>query len=252
MSFRDVQMESYKSQKFIEYLGKSLSNSLQNQQFLDLLNNHSSMDIGTPSRDLQYFTLLQDQFCKNFSCCGVQLQDMHELLQHFEETHVIMESDEEDDLPFQFESMEYEKPVCPSDIYQNDYAAFDTFSLKRTQSRNSPPNVWKQTTDSPPQTFPLVMDGPTQYVRNGEEITDSMEVEEEVPVKDDRPYKCKVQGCNKAYKNPGGLKYHMQHGHCEDTGDPEMNNIIHKPYQCTVSDCQKRYKNLNGLKVLVY
>ncbi|KAJ3158932.1 hypothetical protein HDU86_002101 [Geranomyces michiganensis] len=65
---------------------------------------------------------------------------------------------------------------------------------------------------------------------------------------DDRPYKCKMAGCSKAYKNPGGLKYHMQHGHCEDTGDPEMNNIIHKPYQCTVPDCGKRYKNLNGLK----
>ncbi|KAJ3034741.1 hypothetical protein HK097_004409 [Rhizophlyctis rosea] len=66
--------------------------------------------------------------------------------------------------------------------------------------------------------------------------------------RDDRPYKCKVTGCYKAYKNPGGLKYHMQHGHCEDTGDPEMNNIIHKPYQCTVPECGKRYKNLNGLK----
>jgi hypothetical protein len=178
---------------------------------------------------------------------------MHELLQHFEENHVIMESDEEDDLQFQFESMECDKQVCPSEIYQNDYSAFDTFSLKRSQSRNSPPSVWKQTNNSPPQTFPLVMDGPTQYVKNGEEVKDSpMEVEEEpmtTTVKDDRPYKCKVGGCNKAYKNPGGLKYHMQHGHCEDTGDPEMNNIIHKPYQCTVLECQKRYKNLNGLKV---
>lgn len=66
---------------------------------------------------------------------------------------------------------------------------------------------------------------------------------------DDRPYRCKLDGCEKAYKNPGGLKYHMQHGHCEDTGDPVMNNIIHKPFQCTVEDCGKRYKNLNGLKV---
>jgi hypothetical protein len=67
--------------------------------------------------------------------------------------------------------------------------------------------------------------------------------------KDDRPYKCKVPGCTKAYKNPGGLKYHMQHGHCEDTGDPEINNLIHKPYQCSVPDCGRRYKNMNGLKV---
>ena len=68
-------------------------------------------------------------------------------------------------------------------------------------------------------------------------------------IKGDRPYKCKVDDCEKAYKNPGGLKYHMHHGHCEDTGDPVMNDIIHKPYQCSVEDCGKRYKNLNGLKV---
>ncbi|KAJ3095626.1 hypothetical protein HDU97_006753 [Phlyctochytrium planicorne] len=64
----------------------------------------------------------------------------------------------------------------------------------------------------------------------------------------DRPYRCKVDGCGKAYKNPGGLKYHVLHGHAEDTGDPEINNIIQKPYLCTVPECGKRYKNLNGLK----
>ncbi|KAJ3219026.1 hypothetical protein HDU67_003016 [Dinochytrium kinnereticum] len=64
----------------------------------------------------------------------------------------------------------------------------------------------------------------------------------------ERPYRCKVDGCGKAYKNPGGLKYHVLHGHAEDTGDPEINNIIQKPYLCTVPECGKRYKNLNGLK----
>ncbi|KAJ3039194.1 hypothetical protein HDV00_012517 [Rhizophlyctis rosea] len=66
--------------------------------------------------------------------------------------------------------------------------------------------------------------------------------------RDDRPYKCKVVGCYKAYENPGGLKYHMQHDHCEHTSDPEMKNMIQKPYQCTDRECGKRYKNLNGLK----
>ncbi|KAL3898387.1 MAG: hypothetical protein SGCHY_002775 [Lobulomycetales sp.] len=61
---------------------------------------------------------------------------------------------------------------------------------------------------------------------------------------DERPYKCSVSGCNKSYKNPGGLKYHATHGHKYDTGDPILNNIINKPYQCTISDCPKRYKNV--------
>jgi hypothetical protein len=108
--------------------------------------------------------------------------------------------------------------------------------------------------------FPLILEGPTKFIKieNGEEVVHdeedhNMELDEtnSTDEKDDRPYKCKILACNKAYKNPGGLKYHMQHGHCEDTGDPEMNNIIHKPYQCTVLECGKRYKNLNGLKVFL-
>lgn len=63
----------------------------------------------------------------------------------------------------------------------------------------------------------------------------------------DKPYKCKVQGCDKAYKNPNGLKYHNEHGHC-NLGMDDVENVASKPYQCTIGDCGKRYKNLNGLK----
>ncbi|KAG1208690.1 hypothetical protein G6F35_010810 [Rhizopus arrhizus] len=63
----------------------------------------------------------------------------------------------------------------------------------------------------------------------------------------DKPYKCPVAGCDKAYKNPNGLKYHNQHGHCNLVND-DLENLASKPYQCTIGDCGKRYKNLNGLK----
>jgi hypothetical protein len=63
----------------------------------------------------------------------------------------------------------------------------------------------------------------------------------------DKPYKCPIGGCDKAYKNPNGLKYHNQHGHCNMTAD-DNESIASKPYQCTIGDCGKRYKNLNGLK----
>jgi hypothetical protein len=64
----------------------------------------------------------------------------------------------------------------------------------------------------------------------------------------DKPYRCTVSGCDKAYKNPNGLKYHNQHGHCTLPGanDDDKNNT--KPYRCTFLDCGKCYKNLNGLK----
>jgi transcription factor SFP1 len=80
-----------------------------------------------------------------------------------------------------------------------------------------------------------------------------------------KPFKCPVIGCEKAYKNQNGLKYHKQHGHQNQqlkenpdgsfsivdptTSIPYPGTIgmeKEKPYRCEV--CGKRYKNLNGLK----
>lgn len=80
-----------------------------------------------------------------------------------------------------------------------------------------------------------------------------------------KPFKCPVIGCEKAYKNQNGLKYHKQHGHQNQqlkenpdgtfsivdpaTSIPYPGTIgmeKEKPYRCDV--CGKRYKNLNGLK----
>ncbi|EFX05276.1 c2h2 transcription factor [Grosmannia clavigera kw1407] len=80
-----------------------------------------------------------------------------------------------------------------------------------------------------------------------------------------KPYRCPVIGCEKAYKNQNGLKYHKAHGHAtqqlHENGDgtfsivnPETSAPYpgtlgmekEKPFKCDV--CGKRYKNLNGLK----
>ncbi|KAG0299698.1 hypothetical protein BGZ98_009830 [Dissophora globulifera] len=63
----------------------------------------------------------------------------------------------------------------------------------------------------------------------------------------DKPYRCTMPGCDKAYKNPNGLKYHNLHGHCTNNGS-EAEALEARPYVCTFLDCGKRYKNLNGLK----
>lgn len=60
----------------------------------------------------------------------------------------------------------------------------------------------------------------------------------------DKPYRCRISGCDKAYKNPNGLKYHNLHGHSSVTEESTES----KPYVCTFLDCGRRYKNLNGLK----
>lgn len=99
----------------------------------------------------------------------------------------------------------------------------------------------------------------------------------------DKPYKCRNLGCDKAYKNMNGLKYHRMHGVCNKNNltnevasaspapqtppasgvstpttsvpnspalplHPGFNNpvIEEKKYSC--EKCNKRYKNLNGLK----
>ncbi|TPX16801.1 uncharacterized protein E0L32_012366 [Thyridium curvatum] len=86
-----------------------------------------------------------------------------------------------------------------------------------------------------------------------------------IPQEEHKPYKCPVIGCEKAYKNQNGLKYHKTHGHAtqqlHENGDgtfsivnPEtsapypgtMGMEKEKPFKCDT--CGKRYKNLNGLK----
>lgn len=83
--------------------------------------------------------------------------------------------------------------------------------------------------------------------------------------KEHKPFTCPVIGCEKAYKNMNGLKYHKAHGHANqqlhENADgtysivnPETNHPFpgttgmekEKPFKCEV--CGKRYKNLNGLK----
>ncbi|KAH9811313.1 hypothetical protein DFH28DRAFT_1131246 [Melampsora americana] len=62
----------------------------------------------------------------------------------------------------------------------------------------------------------------------------------------EKPFKCSVPGCEKAYKQQNGLKYHKTHGHSSQailTADEES-----KAFICHDIVCGKRYKNMNGLR----
>ncbi|KKZ67212.1 hypothetical protein EMCG_07110 [[Emmonsia] crescens] len=86
-----------------------------------------------------------------------------------------------------------------------------------------------------------------------------------LPNEEPKPFRCPVIGCEKAYKNQNGLKYHKAHGHnnqqLHDNADGTFSIVNpetctpypgtlgmekEKPFRCEV--CGKRYKNLNGLK----
>lgn len=110
-------------------------------------------------------------------------------------------------------------------------------------------------------------------------------VDLQLPGDEPKPFRCPVIGCEKAYKNHNGLKYHktvslaglstqisngsanlvLQHGHnnqqLHENADGTFSIVDpttlspypgtlgmekEKPYKCDV--CGKRYKNLNGLK----
>ncbi|ODN79750.1 hypothetical protein L202_03663 [Cryptococcus amylolentus CBS 6039] len=72
-----------------------------------------------------------------------------------------------------------------------------------------------------------------------------------------KPWRCPNPGCNKAYKQSNGLKYHQQKGQCDfaihdavDLGltleEAEERN---RPFVCAVgAGCTKRYRQMNGLK----
>ncbi|MCJ1228215.1 Transcriptional regulator of ribosomal biogenesis proteins [Toensbergia leucococca] len=119
------------------------------------------------------------------------------------------------------------------------------------------------------QYSPLKLDG-GQYGENSELARTIREQQRMagVPEPDGaiaKPFRCPVIGCEKAYKNQNGLKYHKSHGHNNQQlfSNPNGTYSIldpatsipypgtqgmekEKPYRCEV--CGKRYKNLNGLK----
>ncbi|KAI9351149.1 hypothetical protein DFJ73DRAFT_760217 [Zopfochytrium polystomum] len=384
----------------------------------------SPMMAPSPGRDLAHFSVLEDRFCKDFACCGISLATLHDLLQHFEECHVRVESDfensesgadgaDEEELPFEFDSADDDTmemdlceevnpvqtpvlfagnvlpsliPCSPSSvgvvdsIHHRDSAnfrssipsfgrgltspptratpssllnvtavssrsasvtptkasstyvsAFETAVIR--QRRVSTPDFSAAHNESTPPSSSAAFFEKNSYGKRRRN-THSAFAHLEAPVRspfavaskeddnvfnsihldentlfdpfggtprahqklrldhsadltlaahtntkikpeamldgsvapelgkqlspptdaedpsnaDDRPFKCRVNGCSKAYKNPGGLKYHMRNGHAQELDDAELNLIVQKPYECPVPECAKRYKNLNGLK----
>ena len=210
---------------------------------------------------------VEEELCSDFVCCGVTLPNLHALLSHYEESHVRMEDELTDMLP----------PIETMD--EGRLSAFDT-TVFRTMTHSKkqtavgiggsaggmygmrrpasvpvtnlaqdpsaihtlrsilPPVLANETTDS---SFKLIHTALSSTI-NPSRMGDFPSAEKaNNPRK--RPYVCRIEGCDKTYKNPNGLKYHMQHGH-----DREGKESGDKPYRCPVPKCDKQYKNANGLK----
>lgn len=253
---------------------------------------------------------LEATFCRDFACCGLILDDLHDLLQHYEECHVRLEEDEESSFYDETEAscsgswsnlssptieqqeVENDQMVILkkraaaylSDLYNSTSSASSSIATppispttstivdeeieepttpttptatkksngkKRTFGQMNTPNAFDLLTQSAAKKIALASgsgDLPTPLLTDEDFLAQAgaLLASANSNANADKPYKCPVGGCDKAYKNPNGLKYHNQHGHCNMTADDSDN--MAKPYQCTIGDCGKRYKNLNGLK----
>ncbi|OZJ07019.1 hypothetical protein BZG36_00012 [Bifiguratus adelaidae] len=144
------------------------------------------------------------------------------------------------------ESLEY-----PAFETYNDSAAFDTSILRSPQKGNKKRSNGALDTINPVAKKLVVSNGfgDAQNVLGEEDfLAQAGNLLSLTNTNADKPYKCPVPGCDKAYKNPNGLKYHNQHGHCNAHASLDGDKTAQKPFGCPVPECGKRYKNLNGLK----
>lgn len=254
------------------------------------------LQLTKPSSDdtYSYNNDLESSFCKNFSCCGLTLNDLHDLLQHYEEYHVQYEEDEHQE-SFMNEEWSNTSDSDLSQIFTNSLSQTHNDSLKRKadplselffpeypcsaddsnlsdqdlSSSHSPESLPSPLTphldyahlpEMPPlKKFALSNDLnelSLGYLNSLKSFPITPEEQKLLKLSQpitrnnpnsDKPYRCTVPGCDKAYKNPNGLKYHNLHGHCTNTANGE-NDRSSKPYRCNFPDCGKSYKNLNGLK----
>ncbi|KAI8137192.1 hypothetical protein BJV82DRAFT_636498 [Fennellomyces sp. T-0311] len=204
---------------------------------------------------------LESAFCRNFLCCGQTLLDLHELLHHFEEHHVVSDEEEDDDDDMlmawtTFPMEEYAMTTAPvmttttmdpinATFHEGFLPAMDVGSPSSSGSSEglcTPP-------PSPPlkkRKFPMEWHpGDLELLLQQANSIDPYGCYDDAH---ERPYKCQVDGCDKAYKNANGLKYHKAHGHCHEKHENESELNARKPYRCSIGICNKRYKNLNGLK----
>jgi len=310
-------------------------------------------DTLNPPTESPFLPHVEQDILRDFSCCGIELSDLHALIRHYEDKHAA--GIEDDDMVMDLDGYEgditptfqgaREKPDIaelkrrarfnvmqnlartnsvfdfdlevkanpkraapfPSPALSGRESLFD-YSSQWSSSQSSPIETPDQSFPSTPVTLPLhdldvhaakewsaqdwaqlpINQGSQpQAIRNKRphiSIDTPGVVSPENTIVVDKPYKCKNLGCDKAYKNMNGLKYHRMHGVCNKNnlshtdlgrdspapqtppasgvstpsasvpGSPALplhagfNNPVveEKKYSC--EKCSKRYKNLNGLK----
>jgi transcription factor SFP1 len=318
-------------------------------------------DLFNNTIDSPFLPHVEQRVLQDFSCCGVELSDLHALLRHYEEKHAAGLEEEDDTMGMELDGYEgdtttptfqgtREKPDIaelkrrahakvqqslyptrvpnnsvfdfelefnkattkrapfPSPALSGRESMYDAYTSQWSSTQSSPIETPDQSFPSTPVTLPLqdldvhstkewtAQDWaqlPINLVSQPQAIRKSRQlIQQDTPgvvspentIVVDKPYKCKNLGCDKAYKNMNGLKYHRMHGICNKNnlshtelstaspapqtppasnastpapsapGSPAMtlhtgfSNPVSEEKKYSCEKCTKRYKNLNGLK----
>jgi hypothetical protein len=125
-----------------------------------------------------------------------------------------------------------------------DLSAYDFDNLEPSLSRSSSLTT-QETNDSPTMKeaeahFTLTYDNKYRSIAPLEDKEKDKSVHFQLNFeRNEKPFVCKIPGCEKTYKNSNGLKYHMEHHH---SALP-----FEAIFECPVCN-EKKYRNLNGLK----
>ncbi|KZO90038.1 hypothetical protein CALVIDRAFT_569406 [Calocera viscosa TUFC12733] len=145
----------------------------------------------------------QEKFCGDFTCRGLDLQDLRSLLHHWEDVHVVV-----------IELPEHQQVSSLRDSPASSItpALLSAPSTPLSSRPGSPDfgNCSPNTTAISCCSFSL-----TRY----------------------KPFKCTKHGCTKGYRQAKCLKYHDVHGQCSSV-EAKL-----RPHACAVNKCNKKYKN---------
>ncbi|KAJ1928463.1 Transcriptional regulator of ribosomal biogenesis proteins [Tieghemiomyces parasiticus] len=237
----------------------------------------SSSPLASPTADADFFypRELETTFCRDFSCCGLVLEDLHDLLQHYEECHVRLESDVrlegslfDDDWTSSSDSdpsahpspflkatqVSTKAPAASSTLFPEgllpsfsddlSLAAFDAAMLKAATAMSLPvtaaPSAANTAPASPSKLAPVGLSATAPVSPVITPKSKSRKRAAPDSARGPRPAK-KLAGARSGASTPRAAGSDSESG-------AEPATPREKPYRCPVEGCGKSYKNPNGLK----
>jgi len=169
--------------------------------------------------------------CSDFTCCGLSLIDLHSLVDHFEEAHVVVfdsagnavypnpspilrMADHEKEGPYMSFVLGYPAPTAPVAFLDSEPDSESASDLPSPSTSSEPTSPVETSSGEEPRHLPpLVLakaaSEPMLPVRSGKREHRSRQR------KKDKIYKCPHLDCTKTYLNANGLKYHLEKGTCK-------------------------------------